>query len=296
MTAISMKHYAEYYALRIVAAFVRALPRHWALSFGRSVGRLTMKVLPSRYRMAKENLERALPELNEAEVEAVVYKNFEHLGVSGVEMLRLDMFKHDDLQRYFDVDIVDSISEAMALNRGVILLTGHLGFWEVGHFLLSDLGIPVSVVAKPLKNPLSEKYFTAAREFFGTEIIDSHHGARQIVKTIKENRVVIVLLDQHISPPGSVPTQFFGRPAYTTTAITNLAMKYQVPIVPIFCLRQKDDRYRVWTEPFIMLDKERSVSENTQVLTTIIEKAARKDISQWFWVHKRWRVKKQDKG
>lgn len=292
MATISTKHYAEYYALRIVAALVRALPRRWALAFGRVVGRSAMKVLPSRYRMAKSNLELALPELDEAEIKAVVYKSFEHLGVGGVEMLRLDMFGHDDVQRYFDIENVDPLYDAMALNRGMILLTGHLGFWESGHFILSELGVPCSGVAKPLKNPLTEKYFAAIRQSFGTELIDSHHGARHIVKALKEKRGVVILLDQHISPPGSIPTQFFGRPAYTTTAITNLAMKYQVPIVPVFCLRQRDDRYQVWAEPFVLLDKKRSVSENTQLLTTIIEKAARKDVSQWFWVHKRWRVKK----
>ncbi len=254
-----------------------------------------MKVLPSRYHMAKTNLELAFPELDASEIKALVYKSFEHLGASGVEMLRLDMFDHDAVQRYFDIKNMEFIHNALALQRGVILLTGHLGFWESGHFVLSELGIPCAGVVKPLKNPLSEKYFAAIRQSFGTELISSRRGARQILKTLKENRAVVVLLDQHISPPGSVPTQFFGRPAYTTTAITNLAMKHQVPIVPVFCLRQKDDRYHIWAEPLVLLDQERSVGENTQLLTTIIEEAARKDVSQWFWVHKRWRVRKNFK-
>ena len=291
MASISIKHYLEYYALRGIAALVRSLPRQRALAFGRVVGRLGMKVLPGRYRLAKRNIELALPELDPAEVEAVVYKNFESIGVGGVEMLRLDMFDHEDFKHYFDTEGIDYLHEALALNRGVILLTAHLGFWEAGHFVMSELGIPTAAVAKPLKNPLSEKYFSAVRESFGTEIINSRKGARHILKALQQNRAVVILLDQNISPPGSIPTTFFGRQAYTTTAITTLAMKHQVPIVPMFCLRQKDDRHKVWAEPMVILDRDRSVAENTQRLTTIIETAVRKDVNQWFWVHKRWRVK-----
>jgi len=290
MALIPIKYYFEYYALRGVAALVRSLPRRKALAFGRAFGRLGMKVLPGRYHLAKRNIELALPELDPSEVEAVVAKNFESIGVGGVEMLCLDMFDHEDFEQYFDAEGIDHLHEAVALNRGVILLTGHLGFWEAGHFVMSELGIPTAAVAKPLKNPLSEKYFAAVRESFGTEMINSRRGARHILKALQKNRAVVILLDQHISPPGSIPTTFFGRQAYTTTAITTLAMKHQVPIVPMFCLREKDDRYKVWAEPMVILEKDHSVAENTQQLTTIIETAVRKDVNQWFWVHKRWRV------
>jgi len=295
MSAVSVKHRAEYFALRVVAAIVRRLPRKRALAFGRMVGLLTMKVLPSRYRLAKENLTLGLPELSDEEIEETVRKNFEHVGVSGVEMLRLDMFKSgsDDLQRYFEIEDLSPISDALALNKGVILLTGHLGFWEVGLFALPELGIPFDVVAKPLKNPLADNYFAGIRVSFGAQIINSRKGARRIVKSLKAGHVVGLLLDQHISPPGSVITEFFGRKAYTTTAITSLAIKHQIPIVPVFCLRQPDNRYKIWSEPMFMLngDGENAVAEGTQRLTEIIESAVRKDITQWFWMHKRWRVK-----
>ncbi|MEA3362845.1 MAG: lysophospholipid acyltransferase family protein [Thermodesulfobacteriota bacterium] len=301
MASVSIKHRIEYLALRVVAAIVRSLPRKTALAFGRVAGRLSMTFLPGRYRLARENMTLALPELSAVEIEAKVRKNFEHIGASGVEMLRLDMLKRgkDDLNRYFDLENVHLLREALALNKGVILLTAHLGFWEAGNFIMSDLEIPCAAVAKPLKNPLSDRYFEEIRTSFGTEILNSRKGARRILKSLRRNRVVVVLLDQHISPPGSVMVDFFGREAYTTTAIANLAMKYQIPIVPIFFLRQADDRYKVWAEPIVTLtgEGESAVIENTQRLTNIIETAVLKDVSQWFWMHKRWRKKKvKDKG
>lgn len=295
MASVFIKHRTEYFVLRVVAVIVRGLPRKTALTFGRLVGRLGMNVLSGRYRLAKENMTKALPELSEKEIEENVRKNFEHMGISSVEMLRLDMLKvgSDDIQHYFDLENIHLLYEALDLDRGVILLTGHLGFWEAGHFIMSELGIPCAAVAKPLKNPLSDHFFERIRTSFGTEILNSRKGARRILKSLREKQAVVVLLDQHISPPGSVVTDFFGRKAYTTTAIANIAMKHQVPIVPVFFLRQADGRYKVWAEPMLILseDGENAVNENTQRLTDIIEVAVRKDISQWFWMHKRWRVK-----
>ncbi len=295
MASVSVKHRTEYLALQGISAIVRCLPRQSALTFGRIVGRLSRRFLRSRYRLAKENMRMALPELSEVEIEKKIRKNFEHIGLCGVEMLRLDMFKSgsDDLRHYFKLVDLHHLESAIALKKGVIILTAHLGSWEIGQFVFPELGIPFDVVAKPMKNPLSDQFFEQIRTSFGTEVLNSRKGARRILKSLQGQRVVAILLDQHISPPGSVVTEFFGRKAYTTSAITTLAMKYQIPIVPIFCLRQKDNSYKIWAEPIVTLsdDGEDAQVKNTQKLIDIIESAIRKDVTQWFWMHKRWRVK-----
>lgn len=294
MAQISFKHRSEYIALICVAALVRRLPRNTALAFGRTLGRWAMKLLPGRYRLAETNLTRAFPDMSSEDIKQTVCKNFEHVGISGVEMLRNDMFRpgSSDLDDYFILEGVKNVEEALALGKGAILLTGHLGFWEAGNFILPELEIQSDMVAKPMKNPLSDAYFTRIRTRYGAQILNSRKGARKILKSLQQGHLVGILMDQHISPPGSVVTEFFGRKAYTTTAITNLAMKYQVPVIPVFCLRQEDNRHLIWAEPMIMLEGEgnEAVAANTQLLTNIIEAAIRKDISQWFWMHKRWRV------
>ena len=294
MSSVSLKHRVEYFALLVLSAIVRRLPRNIALSFGRIVGRLGMKLLPGRYRLAKDNMSRALPELSSHEIELKLHKCFEHFGMCSVEMLRLDLFASgaDDIHDSIDISGFDFLKEALTLDRGVILLTGHLGFWELGAIIPAVLGIPVDIVAKPLKNPLSDKYFEKIRKSFGANILSSRKGAKSILKSLRSKKTVGILLDQHISPPGSIPTDFFGRKAYTTTAIANLAMKYQTPVVPIFCLRKPDNHFEVWFEPMLLLtaDKGQNAATNTQLLTDIIESAIRRDVTQWFWMHKRWRV------
>jgi len=295
MARISAKYRVEYVLLLMTALVVRALPRQTAIKLGRTLGRWAMSCLPGRYRLAQDNMIKAFPEFSEAEIKKHLRENFEHIGISGVEMLRLDMFRSGsrDVQDYFSIEDLSPLYAALKMDRGVILLTGHLGFWEVGLFLLPELGIPFDVVAKPLKNPLTDQYFQKIRKTYGAEVLESRKGARRIIKSLQEKHVVGVLLDQHISPPGSVAVDFFGRKAYTTTAITSMAMKHQIPVVPVFCLRQSDNRYKVWAEPMMILetDGDDAVAANTQLLTNKIEEAIRKDLSQWFWMHKRWRVK-----
>lgn len=287
----------EYLSVLLMAGLVRLLPRTFALRLGEWLGRIGFWLLTGRRRLADENLRLALPELTAEERRSALQRMFAHFGACGVEMLRLDLFGREpgDLQRYFELDGMEYLREAYALGRGVLYLTGHIGFWEGGNFAIPEQGMPFDVVAKPMKNALTDGYITRLRESHGARVLDSKKGARRILQSLQQGRGVAILLDQHIRPPGSVAVDFFGRKAFTTTAITNMAMKYQVPVVPIFIYRLPDDRYRIAAEPMIMLegdsDPER-IRENTQLLTARIEAAVRRDISQWFWMHKRWRVPK----
>lgn len=300
MTKVSLKFRLEYYAVRLLAAILRRVPRKQALTCGGRLGLLAGMLLGKRRKLTEENLQRAFPDWSRRKVQAVAWANFQHIGRCGVEMLRLDMFRSgsDDLNQYFEMVDQHNLQEALALGKGAIVLTGHFGFWEAGFFAMPESGIKFDAVTKPLKNPLTDEYFTNIRKTFGVRTLDSRKGARRILKALQEGSSVAILLDQHISPPGSVPTEFFGRMAYTTTAITNMAMKYRVPVVPTFCHRTPEGRYRIWFEPMIMLDGEgaEAVTRNTQMLTSRIEAVVRRDPAQWFWMHKRWRVPEKEQS
>lgn len=291
---ISLKHRCEYYVLKALAGIIRRLPREQALKLGGRLGILGGMVLSKRYRLAEDNLRQAFPEWSQGKLSAICWANFQHVGICGAEMLRMDMYPNcgDVIEPHYEFAGFENFDQALALKKGVILLTGHIGFWEAGNYIFGALGYSAAAVTKPLKNPLTDVYITNIRENFGSETINSRKGARRILKALQQGNIVGILLDQHITPPGSVATSFFGRQAYTTTAITNLAVKYQIPIVPAFCQRLPGERYKITAEPMLFLEGEgeQAVVENTQLLTDIIERAVRKNPSQWFWMHKRWRV------
>ena len=295
--SVSFKYYCEYLSLRIVAAVVRNLPRQAALGLGRFMGLLATSLMSGRYRLAYDNMSKAMPELTDWEIRRNLRQCFVHFGMSGVELLRLDLFNPDELDQFFEIEGFDHLREALDLGRGVILLTGHLGFWEAGAFVMPASGVECDMVGRPMKNPLTDAYLTGIRTHFGARLLNSRKGGRRIFKSLAAGHAVAVLLDQHISPPGSTETVFFGRKAMTSTVMTHMAMKHQIPVVPMFCLRSPDNRYKAWTEPMLLLqgDGEDAVAQNTQLLTDIVEAAIRRDVTQWFWMHKRWRVKKARK-
>jgi KDO2-lipid IV(A) lauroyltransferase len=288
-----LQNYLEYTLFLALIFVVKALPRSLALRIGAGLGLLSKVLLPKRRKRALENMRMAYPLMPEEELRNNVSEMFRHLGISGVEMLLLDTFKtKKDLEKYFSFHGLEHLREAYKLNKGVFLLSGHLGSWEVGTFFLPMLGCPADFVAKQMKNPFVGRYFNRLREAGGGRVLDAKHGARRIVKSLSENRAVAILLDQHTTPSVAVKVNFFGRPAYTTPIITQIAMKNGVPIVPCFTHRTKDNRYEIVFEPMILLapdtDRE-AVVRNTALLTSIIEDAVRRDITQWFWVHRRWR-------
>lgn len=293
-----MRYWLEYIPFIAIASIIHMLPRDAALALGRQLGNLARHLVPRRARIADDNLRHAFPEMPDAEREELVKQVYREMGHGFIEMLRLDKYKgKDDIEKFFTIEGLKHILEALELGRGCIILTGHVGFWEAGNFVFPTLGIPLGVVAKPMKNPLVDRYFRRMREASGTYIIDTHKGARKIFKALQNNHAVGILMDQHMPRRQAVRVPFFGRPAYTTPIIAQLAMKNQVPIVPAFSYRNPDNTYRAKVSPMFFLEKDLSdegIVAGTALMTKKIEEGIREDVSQWFWVHRRWKHMEKD--
>jgi KDO2-lipid IV(A) lauroyltransferase len=290
----TLKNIVEYLLFLPLAVLFRLLPRKMALRTGEQIGRIVPILMPKRQRTAMENLRHAYPDKTEEERSAICSKMFRHLGISSAEMIRLDkMNGKQDLERYFKVEGMENLEKARAMNRGVLVASAHLGFWEVGAFFMPLVGLPLDGVAKKAKNPYIDRYFHRMRTHFGCGVIDAKQGARKVVKSLSDKRAVGVLIDHHMTPKVSVQVPFFDRLAWTTPIITQIAMKRQIPVITVFFFRTEDLNYRVEVSEVMLFDNkgtEEAVIANTALLTEKIEAAVRKEPSQWFWVHRRWRV------
>jgi len=288
-----MRYWLEYIPFILTASIVRGLPRTAALKIGGRIGSMARLLQSRRVRIATENLQQAYPEMPPDEITETIQKMFTCLGQSFVDMLRLDQYRDiRDPGTYFQTSGEENVQKALELGRGCIILTGHVGFWEAGSVLLPRLGIPFAVVAKPMHNPLVDKYFQRMRTSAGSYIISSRKGARGILKALQNNHCVGLLLDQHIGGKGSVSVPFFGRQAHTTTIITQMATRYRVPIIPAFVYRQPDFTYHCDFGSIVVLEgdlSDENVRANTALLNRLTEEGIRKEIGQWFWLHRRWR-------
>lgn len=288
-----MRNWLEYFPFICIVSLVRTLPRPLALRLGSRLGHLARHFQIRRAKIARENLRLAFPEMPAEEVALTIDAMFRHMGISFIDMLRIDLFQGQrDIDRYYEIKKQQRLTEALELGRGCIILSGHVGFWEAGTFFLPLLGFTTGVVAKPMRNPLVDAFFSRLRQSHGCHIINSRKGARGILKSLQDNHTVCILLDQHLKGKGSVAAPFFGRPAHTTTIITQMATRYQIPIVTAFSYRQPDNTYRCQFSKMFLLEGDlgkENILANTTLLNQLLEDGIRQEISQWFWLHRRWR-------
>ena len=282
-----------------MAVITRALPRLWALKFGRTLGLYSRFFLRNRVATTTDNLRRAYPDKDQQWVDQQVKQVFAHLGISAVEMLRLDTLSSpEQISKHFTIEGLEHLTKLKDAQQGAFILTAHIGFWESGTAFMPSLGFPAEFVTKTIRNPYVDRFFRQQREASGGKCLDSKHGARRIIKALNNNHLVCLLLDQHISKKRAVIVDFFGRPAYATPIIPQIALKRKTPIIAAFAYRNPDFTYRIVIEPpltFVDDGQPDIIQRCTQQLTDIIEAAVRKQPDQWFWVHRRWRKSAENK-
>lgn len=289
-----LKSTLEYLAFRLSYALAAPLPRPWALSLGARLGLLSSHVLHKRNAQARTNLRQAFPQKSPAECEQILHQMFRQLGISAMEMLLLPrLHQVRVLEDYFDFEGLEHLHQASRQGKGVILLSAHLGLWECGAIFLPRLGFPTAFVAKSMKNPHIDAYLTEVRQRSGCLGLNAKQGARRILRALNENRVVGILPDQHTHPRQAIRSRFFGRPAWTTPVIAQIALKTGAPVVSSFIYRQPDNRYLAVFAPVSTCDQQGrplSAEACTQIFNDHIEAAIRRQPAQWFWLHRRWRA------
>lgn len=271
----------------------RLLPLRAADALGRGLGLLYRLLDARRRRLVAANLALAFPEKAAAEVEALEREVFAHFGAIAADLVRSEAAPLGELLARVEVEGLEHARAAAATGRGVFFATPHIGNWEWANLVTGANGIPVTIVARPLDNPLLDARLTALRERSGGHVVSKRDAARTILKTLRGGGVVGILGDQRARPPDAVRVPFFGRPAWTTTAIARFADRAGALVLPVVCLRTGPGRYRlVYSEAIDVASlppEERATGPLTARLTALIEGQVRAAPGQWLWLHDRWK-------
>src|SRR5512143_869393 len=199
----------------LLRAAFRLLPARLADAAGRGAGRLYRLLDRRRRRLVSGNLALAFPEMTAAEVESLSRRVFAHFGGIAADLLRSEEEPLASLLSRIEVAGVEHARAASASGRGVFFATPHIGNWEWAALVSGALGFPVTIVARPLDNPLLDARLTAMRERTGCRVVSKRDAARTLLKTLRGGGIVGILADQRARPPDSVVVPFFGRPAST---------------------------------------------------------------------------------
>ncbi len=287
---IKFSHRFEFLLFYSLAVLIRIAPRSLAYFFGRKLGLLWAFVSRKRFHTAFQNLSFAFPEYSDAQKRKIIYKCFQNLALNGVDLFLLDLYSKSEFEKLFTIEGKENLEKALQMQQSNIFMTAHLGFWESGAFVFPYFGLEVNPVTKTIKNPLIDDYIIRQRTFMGNEVIDKKNAIRKMLKTIQAKKSIGILIDQHIHKEEAVYVPFFGRNAYTSPVIINLATKKGLPFVPIFCYREPNNRFKIVIHPPIVFKEYNDGGvNNTIAVNQIIENAIRISPEQWMWIHRRWR-------
>lgn len=290
----SARHAMESAAASAVGGFARLLPRRAALAGGRALGRTWGRIDARHLGIAAENLGRAFPEWDAARRREVALDVYGHFGALLLDILWLAHRDREAILSLVDVAGAEHVEDALRVGRGAILVTAHVGNWELHGVAHGFLLGPIGLVARPLDNPGLDERLCRFRRRPGNTVIYKKRALPQVLRLLRENRAVAILIDQNVQAGDGVFTDFFGRKAATTTVAAALALKTGCALVPAHSELGADGRYRLVYEaalPFSPTgDRAADLQRLTQRLTSVIEGWVRARPGQWLWLHRRWKT------
>jgi KDO2-lipid IV(A) lauroyltransferase len=289
----AVRNAVEYGAVRLLEALLRCLPLRVARACGAVLGRAFRHVDRRHRPVAEANAARALG-LDEAGARDLVRRVYGHLGVTAAEVVLLPhLLRRRPLRDFCQLEGAEHLHRALERGNGAMVITAHIGNWEFNGLALADLAGSALSVARALDNPLLDRYIRRVRESLGQRIVDREGALRPVVKQLHQNGVVGMLIDQNLRE-GGVFVDFLGRKASTVPAPAQLALKYDVPVLPAYGYRPGRECFFVCRidPPFELIrtgDLEADVVANTAQFTRRIEQYVRAHPEQWLWLHRRWR-------
>ena len=291
-----MKDWLEYAAVWLLLKGLGLLPRPLARRLASKVAGILYALSPKLRKTAETNLRIAFPEWTEAQRDAVIRGMVRNLGWMAAEFAQFPKYSKENIEEIVVLDGNENFLQGRKQGKGVLILTGHIGAWELSSFAHALYGYPLHFMARPLDNQRIDALVNSYRCSSGNRAIFKNESARVMLKILKEAGTIGVLADQNTMPDEAVFVDFFGKSASTTTGIARIALHTDAAVVPGYAVwDESTGKYRLKFEPAMELirtgDVERDVRENTQRFAKVLEDIIRKYPDQWVWVHGRWSVR-----
>lgn len=291
--SISKRHRAEYLVATALLTLLRALPLAAASATAGWVARVIGTRLPVN-RHAQRNLAKAMPELSGHDRDVVVGEVWDNLGRVVAELAHLNKFHVAEravAPGQVEFAGLENLESVIGTDRPAVFVSAHLANWELYALAARELKVELHLVYRQANNPLVDDLIQRMRGNSGRQTIPKGSaGAREIVRQLRAGNSVAMLVDQKLNDGIAVP--FFGRDAMTATAPAQLALRFDLPIVPVRCERLGGAWFRVTfcppLEPPSGQSRQDAVRALTSQINAQLEEWIRARPGQWLWLHRRW--------
>ncbi len=290
----ALVNWSQYLALRMGAMGLHMLPLRWVLGGARDVGSLIHRFDHKHRRRAIANITRSLPHLDAGRAERIAELSMQHFIQLGAEVMFTPRLIHlDTWAEHMRLNRLEETLDLVLSDRPVILLTGHFGNWELLGYALATLGIGVNAIARPIDNPLVNRWLLGVRERQGMRVITKWGATDEMQRILEVGGTLGFIGDQNAGDKGMfVP--FFGRLASTYKSIGLLAMHYNAPVICGYALRTGEDfHYEIGVTDIIRPEHWDGQPDPLYYLTArymrAVESMVRLEPGQYLWVHRRWK-------
>jgi Kdo2-lipid IVA lauroyltransferase/acyltransferase len=273
-------------------------PRRAARALGALVGRLALLLTPRLRRTGDLNLRLAFPEKTAAERRQILRKLYRNLGWLLAEFCQMPRYSPEQAQGFIRYEGLEHYLAARDQGKGVLILTGHLGAWELSSFYHSLMGYPMSIVIRRLDNPLVDNLVNQIRCLHGNQVLHKDDFARGLLGAMRRGETVGILMDTNMTPPQGAFVDFFGHAACTGSGLARVALKTGAKVLPGFLLWDEATlqyvlRFGAALDLPVSDDAEADALAHTAFFTRVIEDYVRQYPDQWLWVHRRWKTRPQ---
>ncbi len=283
----TLSHYIQYVAIRALFGLFGLLPRRIRGQIGIALGWLGYR-FGIRKRVVLQNLSIAFPTLPRAGQEAIARRCFEHFGTVATSLSLTSGVTREDIGKWIFPEGLECMDQALIGGKGGIVVSGHLGNWEIVGATCARLGYPVSFVVTTQRNKLVEEWLDNVRRRAGVEIIPRKQAIKGVLSALQRNRIVAILIDQDAHEDG-VFVPFFGKLSSTPRGPAVFHLRTGAPLIFMSSYRLPSEKYRFKLENVAALE-EADQEQIMSLLTAKLEQAVRVAPEQWFWMHKRWKT------
>jgi Kdo2-lipid IVA lauroyltransferase/acyltransferase len=292
----SMRENLEYWLVVAVARTLGVLPRGLARFLAGLMAFFVYWTFGRLRRVGERNLELALPELSPKARKEILRGVYRSLGWQLVEFCRMTRYTAENTRNWIRTEGLENYLAAKARGKGVLIVTGHLGAWELSSFYHSLMGYPMGMVIRRLDNRRLDDYVNAIRCLHGNRVLHKDEFARGLLTAMRAGETVGILMDTNMRPPQGVFVEFFGRQACTASGLARVALKTGAAVLPGFMVWEKSEgKYVLHFGPELTFtqtgDAEVDAQAATQLCAAATEEWIRRYPDQWLWIHRRWKTR-----
>ena len=292
---VAARSHLEFAGAWTLILTLRALPYRISVALAELLGLALGCAIPKWRQVAEDNLQRALPDLSSGERKRIRKGVFRNLGRVAFALAKLPAWSARTVRKHVAFTGLEHYHAARAKGRGVLLLTAHLGNWELGAIAHAAAVAPFHVMVRPIENPRVDSLVESLRRSHGNSVIAKRNAAREVLRVLASNGTVGILADQNTVREEAVFVELFGMTASANKGLARLALCSGAAVVPAIARWDADSKTHVVEyAPEVAIVRTdspaRDIETNSQRFQLAIEDRIRRYPDQWLWIHRRWKT------